>query len=228
MHDLRFGRPSSDVGPITFFCARSQTDSGISTSVVLFVGPKGESFDPDIVTRASQPMLCGLSARRYRASCRASRWIRYANDSYFGGRLTYPQGLPSSSQPLRHHDAPGVFFPGGYGCACIRSAEGQPRDVRMPALPAPLLSVAWQAHARCLAGHSDESAHRGLRPRALSSDQRQGAVAGAVRRSSSRDRVCLSPRPGACFPLLWARRPRPAAISRQYAGSSLADATSPV
>ena len=61
----------------------------------------GESFDPDIVTAASQPMLCGRSASEYRAYLPRARWIRDANDSYFAA-MTYPQGLPSSHAAVRH------------------------------------------------------------------------------------------------------------------------------
>ena len=49
-------------------------------------------------------MLCGRSAGEYRAYLPRARWIRDANDSYFAA-MTYPQGLPTSSQPSDIHDA---------------------------------------------------------------------------------------------------------------------------
>ncbi len=62
---------------------------------------KGESFDPDIVTAANQPMLCGRSAGEYRAYLPRARWIRDANDSYFAA-MTYPQGLAVLEPALRY------------------------------------------------------------------------------------------------------------------------------
>ena len=43
------------------FCARAQTDPEFDRQCF---SANGESFDPDIVTAASQPMLCGRSAWR--------------------------------------------------------------------------------------------------------------------------------------------------------------------
>ncbi len=102
------------------FCARAQTDPEFDRECF---SAKGESFDPDIVTAASQPMLCGRSAGEYRAYLPRARWIRDANDSYFAA-MTYPQGLPSSSQPADIHDATWGILSAVYGGAVHPSAEG--------------------------------------------------------------------------------------------------------
>src|SRR4030088_3454744 len=96
---------------------------------------KGESFDSDIVTAASQPMLCGRSAGEYRAYLPRARWIRDANDSYFAA-MTYPQGLPSSSQPADIHDATWGILSAVYGGAVHPSAEGHAAmaDAALPAV----------------------------------------------------------------------------------------------
>ena len=96
---------------------------------------KGESFDPDIVTAANQPMLCGRSAGEYRAYLPRARWIRDANDSYFAA-MTYPQGLPSSSQPADIHDATWGILSAVYGGAVHPSAEGHAAmaDAALPAV----------------------------------------------------------------------------------------------
>src|SRR5712675_2956524 len=61
------------------FCARAQSDPEFDRQCF---SASGESFDPDIVTAASQPMVCGRSAGEYRAYLPRARWIRDANDSY--------------------------------------------------------------------------------------------------------------------------------------------------
>ena len=83
------------------FCARAESDPEFDRQCF---SATGDSFDPDIVTAASQPMLCGRSAGEYRAYLPRARWIRDANDSYFAA-MTYPQGLPTSQQPADIHDA---------------------------------------------------------------------------------------------------------------------------
>ena len=113
------------------FCARAQTDPEFDRECF---SVKGESFDPDIVTAASQPMLCGRSAGEYRAYLPRARWIRDANDSYFAA-MTYPQGLPSSSQPADIHDATWGVLSAVYGGAVHPSAEGHAAmaDAALPA-----------------------------------------------------------------------------------------------
>jgi lysophospholipase L1-like esterase len=113
------------------FCARAPNDPAFDRECF---SAKGESFDPDIVTAASQPMLCGRSAGEYRAYLPRARWIRDANDSYFAA-MTYPQGLPSSSQPADIHDATWGILSAVYGGAVHPNAEGHAAmaDAALPA-----------------------------------------------------------------------------------------------
>jgi lysophospholipase L1-like esterase len=113
-------------------CARAQSDPEFDRQCF---SAKGESFDPDIVTAANQPMLCGRSAGEYRAYLPRARWIRDANDSYFAA-MTYPQGLPSSSQPADIHDATWGILSAVYGGAVHPSAEGHAAmaDAALPAV----------------------------------------------------------------------------------------------
>jgi hypothetical protein len=118
------------------FCARAASDPEFDRECF---SPKGESFDPDIVTAANQPMLCGRSAGEYRAYLPRARWIRDANDSYFAA-MTYPQGLPSSMQPSDIHDATWGVLSAVYGGAVHPSAEGLAAmaDAALPAVTAVL------------------------------------------------------------------------------------------
>jgi lysophospholipase L1-like esterase len=118
------------------FCARAQTDPDFDRECF---SAKGESFDPDIVTAADQPMRCGRSAGEYRAYLPRARWIRDANDSYFAA-MTYPQGLPSSMQPSDIHDATWGVLSAVYGGAVHPSAEGHAvmADAALPAAAAVL------------------------------------------------------------------------------------------
>jgi len=118
------------------FCARAASDPGFDRECF---STRGESFDPDIVTAANQPMLCGRSADEYRAYLPRARWIRDANDSYFAG-MTYPQGLPSSQQPSDIHDATWGILSAVYGGAVHPSAEGHAAmaDAALPAAAAVL------------------------------------------------------------------------------------------
>jgi hypothetical protein len=113
------------------FCARAPSDPEFDRQCF---SDKGESFDPDIVTAASQPMLCGRSAGEYRAYLPRARWIRDANDSYFAA-MTYPGGLPSSSQPSDIHDATWGILSAVYGGAVHPTAEGHAAmaDAALPA-----------------------------------------------------------------------------------------------
>lgn len=102
------------------FCARSQNDPEFDRECF---SPKGESFNTDLVTAASQPMLCSRSASEYRAYSPRARWIRDANDSYFSA-MTYPQGLPANMQPSDIHDATWGVLSAVYGGAVHPTAEG--------------------------------------------------------------------------------------------------------
>jgi lysophospholipase L1-like esterase len=118
------------------FCARAPTDPEFDRQCF---SANGESFDPDIVTAANQPMVCGRSAADYRAYLPRARWIRDANDSYFAA-MTYPQGLPSAMQPTDIHDATWGVLSAVYGGAVHPSAEGHAAmaDAALPAAAAVL------------------------------------------------------------------------------------------
>jgi hypothetical protein len=113
------------------FCARAASDPEFDRECF---SANGDSFNSDIVTAANQPMLCGRSASEYRAYLPRARWIRDANDSYFAA-MTYPQGLPSSSQPTDIHDATWGVLSAVYGGAVHPSAEGHAAmaDAALPA-----------------------------------------------------------------------------------------------
>jgi lysophospholipase L1-like esterase len=118
------------------FCARAQNDPEFDRECF---SAKGESFDSDIVSAAAQPMLCGRGAGEYRAYLPRARWIRDANDSYFAA-MTYPQALPSSSQPADIHDATWGVLSAVYGGAVHPTAEGHAAmaDAAVPAAAAVL------------------------------------------------------------------------------------------
>jgi hypothetical protein len=118
------------------FCARAESDPEFDRQCF---SATGDSFDPDIVTSASQPMLCGRSAGEFRAYLPRARWVRDANDSYFAA-MTYPQGLPTSMQPNDIHDATWGVLSAVYGGAVHPSAEGHAAmaDAALPAAAAVL------------------------------------------------------------------------------------------
>jgi hypothetical protein len=114
------------------FCARAESDPAFDRACF---SDKGDSFDPDIVNAASQPLICGRSAGEYRAYLPRARWIRDANDSYFAA-MTYPQGLPSAMQPADIHDATWGILSAVYGGAIHPTAEGHAvmADAALPAV----------------------------------------------------------------------------------------------
>src|SRR4029077_3471223 len=118
------------------YCARAQSDPEFDRQCF---SATGDSFDPDLVTAANQPMLCGRCAGEYRTYLPRARWIRDANDSYFAA-MTYPQGLPSSQQPADIHDATWGILSAVYGGAVHPSAEGHAAmaDAALPAAAAVL------------------------------------------------------------------------------------------
>ena len=113
------------------FCARAENDPEFDRACF---SNKGDSFNPDIVSAAAQPMACGRGASEYRAYLPRARWIRDANDSYFAA-MTYPQGLPSSMQPADIHDATWGILSAVYGGAVHPTAEGYAAmaDAALPA-----------------------------------------------------------------------------------------------
>ncbi|WP_316207220.1 MULTISPECIES: hypothetical protein [unclassified Bradyrhizobium] len=102
------------------FCARAASDPVFDRDCF---SAKGDSFDPDIVNAANDPLRCGRGASEYRAYLPRARWIRDANDSYFAA-MTYPQGLPAAMQPSDIHDATWGVLSAVYGGAVHPSAEG--------------------------------------------------------------------------------------------------------
>ncbi len=118
------------------FCARADSDPDFDRACF---SPKGESFNADIVTASSQPLLCGESASEYRAYLPRARWIRDANDSYFAA-MTFPQGLPAAMQPSDIHDATWGVLAAVYGGAVHPTAEGHAAmaDAALPAAAAAL------------------------------------------------------------------------------------------
>jgi hypothetical protein len=118
------------------FCMRAQTDPEFDRDCF---ASNGESFNSDLVTAASQPMVCGRSPGEYRAYLPRARWVRDANDSYFAA-MTYPQGLPPNMQPSDIHDATWGVLSAVYGGAVHPSAEGHAAmaDAAAPAAAAVL------------------------------------------------------------------------------------------
>ena len=113
------------------FCARGANDPEFDRECFSAIG---ESFNPDIVTAAAQPMVCDRSPGEYRAYLPRARWIRDANDSYFAA-MTYPQGLTAASQPADIHDATWGVLSAVYGGAVHPTAEGHAAmaDAALPA-----------------------------------------------------------------------------------------------
>src|ERR1700754_218646 len=118
------------------FCMRAQTDPEFDRDCF---ASNGESFNSDLVTAASQPMVCGRSPGEYRPYLPRARWVRDANDSYFAA-MTYPQGLPPNMQPSDIHDATWGVLSAVFGGAVHPSAEGHAvmADAAAPAAAAVL------------------------------------------------------------------------------------------
>ncbi len=123
-------------------CQRSEEDPVFDRECF---SSKGETFDPDPATAATDPMSCGRPASEFRPYASRKRWVRTANDSYFAA-MTYPQGLSSTMQPANIHDATWGALAAVYGGAIHPTAEGQAAmaDAALPAmretlgLPAPV------------------------------------------------------------------------------------------
>jgi hypothetical protein len=114
------------------FCVRAANDPEFDRECF---SAKGNSFDPDIVAAAAQPMTCGRGASEFRAYLPRGRWIRDANDSYFAA-MTYPQATPTAAQPSDIHDATWGVLSAVYGGAIHPTAEGHAAmaDAALPAL----------------------------------------------------------------------------------------------
>jgi hypothetical protein len=97
--------------------------------------PKGESFDRNPATAATDPMACGRGASEFRPYASRQRWVRTANDSYFVA-MTYPQGLGATLQPADIHDATWGVLAAVYGGAIHPTAQGHAAmaDAALPAV----------------------------------------------------------------------------------------------
>lgn len=102
------------------FCARSEQDPEFDRECF---SAKGESFDPDPVSAATQPLVCDRRPSEFKPYAPRSRWIRTANDSYFTA-MTFPQGMPTTMQPANLHDATWGAMSAVYGGAIHPTAEG--------------------------------------------------------------------------------------------------------
>ena len=118
------------------FCARADTDPPFDKECF---SEKGESFDPNPATAATDPMRCNFRARDFRPYASRARWIRTANDSYFTA-MTFPEGISSVLQPSDLHDATWGATSAVYGGAIHPTAEGHAAmaDAALPALRAVL------------------------------------------------------------------------------------------
>ena len=96
---------------------------------------KGESFDADPVSSATQPLVCDHRPSEFKPYAPRARWIRTANDSYFTA-MTFPQGMPTVMQPANLHDATWGAMSAVYGGAIHPSAEGHAAmaDAALPAV----------------------------------------------------------------------------------------------
>jgi hypothetical protein len=94
----------------------------------------GNSFETDLVTAATHPMVCSLPASDYLPYASRARWIRTPNDSYFTA-MTYPQGIPATLKPTDIHDALWGVISAVYGGAVHPTAEGYAAmaDAALPA-----------------------------------------------------------------------------------------------
>jgi hypothetical protein len=95
----------------------------------------GASFNPDLATAATDPMLCDHTASEYQPYAPRQRWVRTANDSYFTA-MTYPQGLSLTMQPASIHDATWGILSAVYGGAIHPTAQGHAAmaDAALPAV----------------------------------------------------------------------------------------------
>jgi lysophospholipase L1-like esterase len=113
------------------FCARSPQDPAFDRECF---SQKGDSFNSNPVTAATEPMTCGVPASEFRPYAPRARWIRTANDSYFTA-MTYPDGVPAVMQPSDIHDATWGALSAVYGGAIHPTAEGHAAmaDAALPA-----------------------------------------------------------------------------------------------
>ena len=99
-------------------CARAETDPEFDRECF---SPAGESFNPDLASAATAPLMCNRRPNEFRPYASRERWVRTANDSYFTA-MTFPRGLPT--QPNSIHDAAWGAMSAVYGGAVHPTAEG--------------------------------------------------------------------------------------------------------
>lgn len=112
-------------------CARAETDPEFDRDCF---SSAGESFNPDLASAATAPLMCNRRPNEFRPYASRERWIRTANDSYFTA-MTFPRGLPATAQPNSIHDAAWGAMSAVYGGAVHPTAEGHAAmaDAALPA-----------------------------------------------------------------------------------------------
>ncbi len=115
-------------------CARADDDPEFDRACF---SPKGESFNPDLASAATSPLLCDRRPGEFRPYAPRRRWVRTANDSYFTA-MTFPRGLPATAQPNSIHDAAWGAMSAVYGGAVHPTAEGHAAmaDAALPSVRA--------------------------------------------------------------------------------------------
>jgi hypothetical protein len=101
-------------------CARSDQDPEYDRTCF---DANGKTFATSPVEGATEPVVCGLPVREFRAYAPRARWIRTANDSYFVA-MTYPDDLSATLKPTNIHDATWGVVSAVYGGAVHPTAEG--------------------------------------------------------------------------------------------------------
>jgi hypothetical protein len=114
------------------FCAHAESDPAFDRACL---SVKGESFQSDLRLAAEHPLVCNMRPRDFRPYAPRARWVRTPNDSYFTS-MTYPDGLPSVTQPADIHDAAWGILSAVYGGAIHPTAEGYAvmADAALPAV----------------------------------------------------------------------------------------------
>jgi lysophospholipase L1-like esterase len=101
-------------------CVRSDQDPEYDRECF---NAEGKTFTTSPVEGATEPVVCGLPVREFRAYAPRARWIRTANDSYFVA-MTYPDDLSATLKPSNIHDATWGVVSAVYGGAVHPTAEG--------------------------------------------------------------------------------------------------------
>ena len=112
-------------------CMRADTDPAFDRECF---SSKGESFNADLASAATAPLVCDRRPNEFRPYASRARWFRTANDSYFTA-MTFPRGLPATAQPNSIHDAAWGAMSAVYGGAVHPTAEGHAAmaDAALPA-----------------------------------------------------------------------------------------------